>query len=66
MPDKNTGNANPFHILWHRLTSDFIQTVPDEIAVCEFDCRKADCTAEEWRNCKRRLHRTSWEIKRAA
>ena len=32
--------------------------VPDDVAVCEFDCRKLECRTEDWVNCPRRLNQT--------
>jgi hypothetical protein len=32
-----------------------VQTVPDDIAQCEFHCSKTDCSHTEWNDCKRRL-----------
>jgi hypothetical protein len=32
-----------------------VQTVPDDIAQCEFHCSRTDCSHTEWNNCKRRL-----------
>ena len=29
--------------------------VPEEIAVCEFDCSKLECLHADWANCPRRL-----------
>ncbi|NNJ94522.1 MAG: hypothetical protein HKP57_07250 [Halobacteria archaeon] len=29
--------------------------VPDEIAVCEFDCRRTECLHGDWAKCERRL-----------
>ena len=29
--------------------------VPEEIAVCEFDCRRTECLHEDWERCERRL-----------
>lgn len=31
-----------------------VQEVPEEIALCAFDCRKGDCTHSEWEACARR------------
>lgn len=28
-----------------------IQEVPPELAVCEFECRRTDCTVRNWRVC---------------
>ena len=32
-----------------------IPDVPEDIAVCEFDCRKPQCRHGEWETCERRL-----------
>lgn len=40
---------------WRFLMDQLIQDVPEAIAVCEFDCRRTDCTPELWRTCERRL-----------
>jgi hypothetical protein len=37
------------------LMGHLIQDVPDDLAVCEFDCRKPQCTQGDWENCQRRL-----------
>ncbi len=34
---------------------NMICKVPDEIAVCEFDCRINDCKLDQWKNCRRRI-----------
>ncbi len=39
-----------------RIADRIVQDVPVEIAVCEFNCRKAQCRQDEWTNCPRRLH----------
>lgn len=41
--------------LWRSAVDHLIQDVPDEIAACEFGCRKKQCTAEEWAFCETRL-----------
>ena len=28
--------------------------VPEDIAVCEFECNKAECLEGDWRHCERR------------
>jgi hypothetical protein len=30
--------------------------VPEDIAVCEFECGKQECRLQDWENCERRLH----------
>jgi len=39
-----------------------IQSVPDEIELCEFDCRRADCSRSELEKCERRLNRAGGEL----
>ena len=39
----------------HRwITDQIIEDIPCEIAVCEFDCRKTQCSSAEWETCERR------------
>lgn len=47
--------ASIFDRGWRFLVNQLIQDVPEAIAVCEFDCRETDCTAERWASCERRL-----------
>jgi len=42
---------------WRWLKDKIVGEVPPEVALCEFDCRKGQCTQEEWANCERRLSR---------
>jgi hypothetical protein len=41
--------------LRERLLQAIVQPVPDGLALCEFECTKTECSADEWRHCKRRL-----------
>ena len=40
---------------WRFLMDHLIQDVPEALALCEFDCRRTDCSAEQWASCERRL-----------
>ena len=42
-----------------------IQDIPEDCAVCEFDCRKTQCTQDQWMLCSRRLDalRASEQVK---
>lgn len=40
----------------------FIQDVPDAAALCEFDCRQAQCTQGDWACCERRLSYAAGEL----
>ena len=37
-----------------RLVKSFIQEVPDELSVCEFDCPHHECTVKDWVVCELR------------
>jgi hypothetical protein len=39
-----------------------IQDVPADIALCEFDCRKGQCSLNEWQTCQRRLTGAAGEL----
>jgi len=39
-----------------------VQEVPEDSALCEFDCRKGQCTQGEWARCERRLCRARGEL----
>ena len=36
------------------LLQRFIQEIPEEISVCEFDCPMTNCTANVWTECELR------------
>lgn len=35
-----------------------IRDVPSDIELCEFNCRKSQCTVGEWETCERRLRKS--------
>ncbi len=39
----------------HWLREQVVQDVPEDIALCHFDCRKGQCRMGEWESCERRL-----------
>jgi|APFre7841882630_1041343.scaffolds.fasta_scaffold496683_1 hypothetical protein len=39
---------------WQYLKDQIIQMVPDEIAICEFDCRREHCLMDNWKTCANR------------
>ena len=47
--------VSALHRLWRRLSNELYQYAPEAIALCEFDCRKAQCSGAEWASCERRL-----------
>jgi curli biogenesis system outer membrane secretion channel CsgG len=41
---------------------NIVDDVPEDIAVCEFDCRKGQCMMGEWAACNRRTRKASGEL----
>jgi len=39
-----------------------VEEVPEDSALCEFDCRKPQCHEGEWASCERRLQRAAGEL----
>ena len=48
--------------IWDWAWGQIIREVPADDALCEFDCRKPQCTEGEWENCVRRLQRAAGEL----
>lgn len=48
--------------VWRWIKDQIVQDVPQESALCEYDCRKGQCTAEEWETCERRLNKAQGEL----
>ena len=52
---KKTSSKRLVHGVKHWLTDQVIQDVPEDLALCENDCRKLQCLMGEWESCERRL-----------
>jgi hypothetical protein len=61
LKEKSEGNG-PFVKVWQWFRGQIIQPVPEETAVCEFDCRKLDCSMGEWESCDRRINHAAGEL----
>jgi hypothetical protein len=48
--------------LWRWVKDQIVQDVPKDSALCEFDCRKEQCTIGEWETCERRLDKGAGEL----
>ena len=62
MPEHSPNRGNPFRRLWHLVKREIIDDAPEDIAMCEFDCRKGQCMQEEWATCERRSRKGSGEL----
>ena len=47
---------------WEWLKDQIAQDVPEAEGLCEFDCRKQQCTEEEWASCERRIQKAAGEL----
>ena len=55
------GYSTGIHLLqW--AVSQVIQEVPEDHALCEFDCRRLECSHDDWITCERRLKRAEGEL----
>jgi hypothetical protein len=52
--------------LWQWIKNQIVQDVPEEIALCEFDCHKQQCTEIEWQTCPRRIAWAAGELRRTS
>jgi hypothetical protein len=48
---------------WRLLLDGLIQSVPEEDAFCEFDCRRRQCLLREWMTCERRLQAVAAQLR---
>lgn len=48
--------------LKERILEHIVLEIPDELALCEFDCPVKECMEDDWRHCGNRL-RMMKEIK---
>jgi hypothetical protein len=55
MKDHTCSNDEGHKTLRERLMDRLVGTVPEDSAICEFDCSKTECSNEEWTHCQRRL-----------
>ena len=55
MSESYKKRVSSFHRLWQRFSNKLIQDAPENIQLCEFDCRKLECAMGDWEKCERRL-----------
>ncbi len=51
-----------FRLLRQAINRQLIAEVPEDFALCEFDCRKRQCIQGEWEACERRIHKAAGEL----
>ncbi len=51
-----------FSRLGHWAQEQVVGEVPTDLGLCEFDCRRTSCSAEEWISCQRRISKAAGEL----
>lgn len=62
MWDNLSHPARAAHNAFGWLLNQIVQDVPEEIAICEFDCDKPQCRFDTWACCERRLRKAAGEL----
>ena len=55
MNGQKEDRPNYLRRLWRWIKTRLIQDVPEDIAACEFDCRRTECRQGDWKTCENRL-----------
>lgn len=42
--------------------AQIVDDAPEDLAICEFDCRREQCTWNEWETCERRIRKAAGEL----
>jgi len=63
---KTLHRSGRWNSLYRWLVGTIVQDVPEDSAICEFDCKKGQCTAGEWAQCDRRHTKAAGELWPAA
>ena len=58
--DKKSSGQLARFISW--IKAKWVREVPDEIALCEFDCQMYNCREGGWGNCKRRMDYSAGDV----
>jgi hypothetical protein len=59
MLGKAEKSFKPFQRLWRQATDRLMETVPEDVAVCGFDCRSGSCTIRQWKTWERRIQKAA-------
>ncbi|SPE36090.1 hypothetical protein SBA3_2350013 [Candidatus Sulfopaludibacter sp. SbA3] len=62
MQDEPKGRGNSFTRIWQFLKRQIVDTAPDDLAICQFDCHKGQCLQNEWESCDRRIQKGAGEF----
>jgi hypothetical protein len=62
MSEYRSGRAISFQRLWQFVKRQIVDDTPEDLALCEFDCRKGQCLQDEWETCGRRILKGAGEL----
>jgi hypothetical protein len=62
VPDDRFGGGNPLLRMWKYVKRQIVDDVPEAIAICQFDCPRAQCTQDAWHTCERRIRKSAGEL----
>jgi hypothetical protein len=48
--------------LGHWAQVQIVSEVPEDLAICEFDCPETQCSISKWMSCQRRISKTAGEL----
>src|ERR1700689_5571427 len=62
VPESRFRTGNPFLRMWKYVKRQIVDDVPEAIAICQFDCPRAECTQDAWHACERRIRKSAGEL----
>ena len=62
LPEDHFKRENPLLRMWQSVKRQIVDDVPEAIAICQFDCPKAQCTQDAWHTCERRIRKSAGEL----
>lgn len=60
--EDHSNRGNLFRRLWQFVSRQAVDDVPEDVALCEYDCRRGQCMQDEWATCERRSRKGSGEL----
>jgi hypothetical protein len=62
MLEDRSRSTTSFQRLWQFVKRQTVDDAPEELTLCEFDCRKGQCQQNEWDTCGRRIRKGAGEL----
>src|SRR5580658_9264480 len=53
LPEDRFRRGNPVLRMWQNMKRQIVDDVPEALAICQFDCRRAECLLDVGRACDR-------------